>query len=296
MIEQEAGDRAALQTMMSSWLGEARTEFDQRRRQAAFKAVSELKGASVDLNASAAIVAPAAEDGLLDLVWLIGLIGLRRLRPDAQVKLDTRRLSSNDSERHPTTLDGEPLGSDNPSGLDAFCPNGPAPLEVVRADETVNYLLAGQSFGPRHCSDLLLAEVNRAEIKRHSSDVSNRRNYVYSMPVPPSQTLVLDLWLHRSLVAEDAPELLIYDTAGTGPIDPNDELSSYDLLEHAEELDYHDGRDGVPAIAEYKQYGRLMETAFAKLDWDLADFRVWRVNLAYPLHSSQVTVAYKPRN
>lgn len=294
-IEAEAGDRAALQTMMSPWLGEARSEFDQRRRQAAFKAISELKGAAVDLSVATAIVHPAEDRDLLDVVWMLGLIGLRRLRPDARVKLDTRRLSHASQERHPTTLDGNPLGGPEPSGLEEFCPNGPTPLEVVGANDTVNYLLAGHQFGPRHCSDMLLAEVNRAEIKRHTPEQPNRRNYVNAVAVPPAQTLILDLFLHRSLLDDSPPELLIYDTAGSGPVDPNTELSTYDMLESAEQLAFYDGADGIPAIAEYAQYGALMARVLGKLDWSADDFHLWRVRVPYPLYSSQVTIAFKPQ-
>lgn len=294
-IEVEAGDRAALQTMMSPWLGEARSEFDQRRRQAAYKAISELKGASVDLSVATAIIHPASDRNYLDVVWMLGLIGLRRLRPDARIKLDTRRLSHVSQERHPTTLDGNPLGGPEPSGLEGFCPNGPTPLEVVGANDTVNYLLGGSQFGPRHCSDMLLAEVNRAEIKRHTPEQPQRRNYVNAVAVPPAQTLILDLLLHRSLLDGNPPDLLIYDTAGSGPVDPNSDLSTYDLLESGEQLTFHDGVDGIPTIAEYAQYGPLMETVLGKLDWSADAFHLWRVRVPYPLYSSQVTIAFKPQ-
>jgi hypothetical protein len=295
LIEEEAGNRTSLQTMMSSWLVDTRGEFEQRRRQAAFKAVSELKGSAVDLNLSVAILNPSENPRMMDLVWLMGMIGLQRLRPDAQIRLDTRRISDEGNERHPTTLAGAPLDGMLPAGFEDFCPNGPAPLEAQQVGGTMNYMLAGSQFGPRQRSDMLLIEVNRDELRRIREDDPTRKSYLYANPVPPTQQLVLDVWLHKSLLGAEPPELLIYDTAGSGPKDPNESISHFDLLEVAEELEYHDGNDGVPDIPQYSKYEKLMGEVMDQLEWAIEDFHLWRVNCPYPLHSSQVTIAFRPR-
>jgi len=295
LIEEEAGDRSALQTMMSSWLGEARPEFLIRRRQAAFKAVSELKGAAVDLNLSTAILHPAADPHFLDLVWSMTMIGLQRLRPGAQVRLDTRRLSDEGHARKPRTFVGEDLNQVLPGGLDAFCPHGPAPLDVQQVDGTMNYLLAGEQFGPRRRSDLLLVELNRAELRRFRADQPQRRSYIYANPVPPAQELVLDLFLHKSVLDREPPELLLYDTAGVGPRDPNDPLSRFELLEDSEALHYQDAAEGILELPGYAPYPSLVQGIMSRLDWQLQDFHLWRAHVAFPLHSSQVTMAFKPR-
>ncbi|MGB0953419.1 MAG: hypothetical protein ACPG31_09345 [Planctomycetota bacterium] len=295
IIDQEAGDRASLQTLMSSWIGTAREEFDQRRRQAAFKAVSELKGAAVDLNVSLAILHPGAEEGMMDLVWLMGMIGLQRLRPDAQVRLDTRRMSDEGKERQPTSLDGAPMDGILELDLEGFCPHGRAPLEACQVGGTMNYLLAGNQFGPKQRSDLLLIEVNRNELRRVREDDPNRRTYLYANPIPPSQRLVLDVLLHKSLLDSEPPELLIYDTAGSGPKDPNDPISAFDQMESTDTLRYHDMADGFPEVEGYKQYPALMERVLQELAWKPEEFHLWSVDIAYPLHSSQVSVAFKAK-
>lgn len=293
IIDQEAGDRASLQTLMSSWIGTAREEFDQRRRQAAFKAVSELKGAAVDLNVSMAILHPGKDPGMMDLVWLMGMIGLQRLRPDAQVRLDTRRLSDEGQERHPTSLDGVPMDGILELDLEEFCPHGRAPLEARQVGGTMNYLLAGNQFGPKQRSDMLLIEVNPNELRRVREDDPNRRPYLYANPIPPSQRLVLDVLLHKSLLGTEPPELLIYDTAGSGPKDPNDPISDFDKMESTDTLHYHDAASGLPKLEGYVEYAALMERVLQELAWKPEEFHLWRVEIAYPLHSSQVSVAFR---
>jgi hypothetical protein len=44
LICQEAGDRSALDTLISGWLLEARSVFDLRRKQSEFRATSQLLG------------------------------------------------------------------------------------------------------------------------------------------------------------------------------------------------------------------------------------------------------------
>lgn len=295
IIDQEAGDRASLQTLMSSWIGGAREEFDQRRRQAAFKAISELKGVAVDLDMSMAILHPGSDPRMIDLVWMIGKIGLQRLRPDAQVRLDTRRMSDEGTERQPTAIDGAPLEGQFALDLDRFCPHGRAPLEAKQVGRTMNYLLAGSQFGPKQRCDMLLVELNRNELRRQREDEPSRRTYLYANPIPPSQRLVLDVWIHKSLSGEEAPELLIFETAGSGPKDPNDPINAFDLLESTDTLTHHDAADGIPSLEGYPPYPELMGSVLEELEWAAEEFRCWRVDMPYPLHSSQVTIAFRPR-
>ena len=50
LIREDIGDRSALDAMISAWLPEAREVFELRRRQTAFKALSQLKGVSAEVN------------------------------------------------------------------------------------------------------------------------------------------------------------------------------------------------------------------------------------------------------
>ena len=73
LIRRDAGDRIALDAMISFWLPEARREFETRRKQAAFKAMSQLKGVMTETNLATVVLCPSADGVNLDIVWVTGL-------------------------------------------------------------------------------------------------------------------------------------------------------------------------------------------------------------------------------
>ena len=81
LIREEIGDRSSLDTIISAWLPDARSEFELRRKQSLYKSMSQLKGASVDTTLATAFLHPSKTPGRIDLVWVFGLLGVRRLRP-----------------------------------------------------------------------------------------------------------------------------------------------------------------------------------------------------------------------
>ncbi|MCI0630889.1 MAG: hypothetical protein L0Y44_09590, partial [Phycisphaerales bacterium] len=97
LIRQEAGDRSGLDSIISAWLPESKSEFELRRKQAAFKAMSQLKGAMAETIVGTVALHPAADNRHIDILWISGLLGLQRLRPGAGVKLATRRIAGGDS-------------------------------------------------------------------------------------------------------------------------------------------------------------------------------------------------------
>ncbi|MHC4948947.1 MAG: hypothetical protein ACYTG1_11905, partial [Planctomycetota bacterium] len=76
LIRREAGDRSSLDSILSAWLPEARRAFELRRKQAAFKALSQLKGVMADTNLATVLLHPSDDDAHLDIVWVTGLLGL----------------------------------------------------------------------------------------------------------------------------------------------------------------------------------------------------------------------------
>ena len=78
LIREEFGDRSSLDAMLSSWLPQVRHEFELRRKQAAFKALSQLKGVSVRKNFGTVLLHPSEEGHRIDVVWIVGLLGIQR--------------------------------------------------------------------------------------------------------------------------------------------------------------------------------------------------------------------------
>lgn len=294
LIKQQAGDRSALDAIISSWLPEARVEFELRRKQTAFKATSQLKGAVAQVNLATVMLHPSDDGAHLDVVWVTGLLGLHRLRPGAAVKFATRRLDGGDAPRRPMSLDGREVDDLEGVRLDAYCSSPPPPLNIVRAGEVVHYTLAGEAFGPRSAVDLVFAEVNRAEMKRHVAPGSRRKGYVFAEVATPVQTLHFDVLVHEQVYPKREPELFIYDTAldGVAKInDPGRDIDRMDMIESIKPLGIGPSRWRSTDVPNYAE---LIRDVCTRLGWPAEEFRGYRCRIDYPIYGSQVAMAFDP--
>lgn len=294
LIKKHAGDRSALDAILSSWLPEARAEFELRRKQSAFKAISQLKGAVADVNLATVMLGPSADGEHLDVVWISGLLGLHRLRPGAAVKFATRRLDGGDAPRRPMSLDGHAVDDLEGVRLDQYCTAPPPRLDIVRAGDVVHYTLAGEAFGPRSAVDLVFAEVNRNEMKRFVSAGSRRKGYVFAEVSTPVRTLHFDVLVHAEVYPGADPELCIYDTALDGVAninDPGRDIDRMDMLESIQSLGVGPSRW---RSGDVPNYAELVREVCVKLDWNAQAFRGYRCRIDYPMYGSQIAMAFDP--
>ena len=294
LIRSEAGDRSALDAILASWLPEARAEFELRRKQAVFRALSQLRGQAADTYVSSAILYPSQDGQHLDVVWIIGLLGLQRLRPGSALKFATRRVSGERAPRRPRTLDGAEVEGLDGLRLDEFCSKPPPRLEVQRVGDVVHYTLdADAGFGPRSAIDLVFAEVNFAELPRYVPAEKKRKRHVFAEVNTPAKLLVFDALVHEDVLATgNDPSLFIYDTSFEGIADVNDpsrDIDRMDLVEQVRPL----GR-GISKFrtGEVPWYSELLRTVCAKLGWDGDRLRGFRSRIDYPLYGSQVAIAF----
>jgi len=294
MIRREAGDRSALDAILSGWLPEARAEFELRRKQAAFRAISQLKGVSVATNLATVLLHPSADGMHLDVVWVFGLFGLQRLRPGCTVKLASRRLTEANGPRLPQTLSGESVEDLNGLRLERFCSSPQTQLHVHAAGDTVHYTLADAGFGPRSATDVVLVETNFREMARELPAGSTRKRHVFAEVNLPSKLLVFDALLHEDAWPTREPALHLYDTSFEGVADVNNpahNLNRLDLRESIQPLGR--GMANVRTI-DVPRYAELLSDVFGALGWDPEVFRAYRCRIDYPLHGSQVVMAWPP--
>ena len=291
LVREDLGDRSSLSTILSSWLPEARLEFELRRKQSAFKALSELKGISADLNLAAAFLHPSEDAERIDVVWLIGQLGIRRLRPGGSAKFVTRRMVPDGNKRCPTTLDGEPIEGFDRGRLDGFCDLPPAHIEAKAHGDVVHYALAGDSYGPKSAFDLIFAEANLGEMPRYVP--SGRRGYVFSEVSVPAKSLVLDVLVHDE-VYPGPPELWLYDTALSGVADVNDRARDFDRIDMIETVQSLGRGSSQLRVAEAPRYLDALNYVFSSMSWDESRFHAYRTRVDYPLYGSQVAFVFDP--
>ncbi|MFT5285787.1 MAG: hypothetical protein ACI8TQ_001955 [Planctomycetota bacterium] len=296
-IREEVGDRSALDALISAWLPEAREEFESRRKQSAYRAMSQLRGTSADMTLGTVLLHPSQDGESIDVVWAVGLLGLRRVRLGARAKLTTRRLGPNASTRKPMTLSGESVESLknlDALRLDEFCNKEPAPVEVRCVDDSVHYLLAADGVGTRFVSDFLMAEVNLSEMPHGVPAQSERKGYVFAEVSIPTKALVFDVLVHNDVFPGSNPELYIYDTALEGYADVNDRTRDLDRMELAESVNALGHGSMELRIPEFPKYVELLRHIYSEMRWDESEFRNYRCRIEYPIYGSQVALAFDP--
>ncbi|MFT7463297.1 MAG: hypothetical protein ACI9EF_001641 [Pseudohongiellaceae bacterium] len=295
LIRSDVGDRSALDAIISSWLPDARGEFELRRKQAAHKAMSQLKGAAVDTLLATVLLHPSKEPGRIDIVWIFGLLGLRRLRPGVAVKFASRRIVDKQGQaRQPTSLLGATVEHPRGLRLDDYCDAPPAQLQVEQAGDTVHYVLGGEAFGPRSAVDLVMAEVNLAELPQTVPAGSGRKGYVFAEVATPARRLLFDVLVHRDIYPGSDPSLRIYDTALDGVADVNDPARDIDRLELAESVSCLGRGSSALRVAGVPHYVELLNHVHQSMSWSAADFSAWRCHIDYPIYGSQVALVFDP--
>ncbi len=299
LIRSEAGDRSGFDAILAAWLPEARAEFELRRKQAAFRALSQLHGHAAETYLSSAFIHPSADGKHIDIVWVIALLGLQRLRPGGRIKFATRRVPSlaqnpeGEPPRRPQTLEGVPVDGFDGLRLDEFSSDPPVELEVHRVGDVVHYTLADNGFGPRSATDLVFAEVNRDELPRYvpAEEAIGRKRHVFVEVNAPSKVLLFDVLVHEDVVTND-PTLYIYDTAFEGIANVNDRTRDIDRLDLVESIQPLGTGISKFRAAEVPWYTELLETICNKLGWNPMQFRGHRCRIDYPIYGSQIVIAF----
>lgn len=282
-IREEAGDRSALHAVIATWKPDHAAAFALARKQEIYRAWSQLKGAAADLNLATVILHPSDRAGRLDVLWVMGLLGLRRLRPGAPVKLVTRRLAAGNAVAR----------APDPLALGEFCQSQPAALEAHRVGETVHYMLGDSGVGLSRAADLLLAEHNRAEIEygRAAGD-PERRSHVFAEVGTPSRALVFDLLVHETLFGGQTPQLSIYDTILDGVADVNDRSRDVDALELPETVETLGAGLDALRLDGLPRYREMLARVCERAGWEPARLRAWRCRIEYPPHGAQVVLSF----
>src|SRR5262245_16303846 len=90
LIGAEAGDRSALDAIISGWLPDARERVELIAKQSVFRGLSQLLGTASEVEHFTIIQVPSAQTpGRADQVCLAVTRGLRRVRPGGIVTYDT---------------------------------------------------------------------------------------------------------------------------------------------------------------------------------------------------------------
>lgn len=294
LIRHQLGDRAAFDAIISDILPDVRHKFEMSNKQAMFKAASNLKGLTSDVCVRTFLVHPGKDPERFDYAMIVGLLGLRRLRPNAVVQCSNNHRTG--SDRHDTrlTLDEHSIETIEGLLLKRFCSVPLSNIRVHHVGDSLRYIIGGEEMGSKSTMDIVIGEVNRAFFRKYWDAEIGRMSAVSAEVEQPVKTLVFDMLLHEEVWPGCEPELRVYDMASGGWADPNDQWRDVDQLDIEESIrPMGDGLERFRA-REVPDYLEMLNLVFDKLGWDGSKFRGYRCHIQYPFYGSQVCMVLKP--
>lgn len=290
------GGQAEFDAMLAGWVPEARQKFELRNRQGAYRAMSNLKGISADVVLSTHFVHPGESQEKHDAAWMIGRVGLQRLRADGEVRLTSSRVleTTYQEAEHATTLDGLALDAEpSSSALLEFCQPTPPLIRCVRQKSLLHRVIESPLLGRQSSSTVIFGEKKRGALPRRTTTERPLagRFTIIDIPTP---LLVLDFFVHESVWPGSDPRLLVYDNSPVGVADPND--PTHDIYKWpVSETVQHLGRQSTGfGIAEVGRYPEMLRHTCSRLGWELSEFRGYRLRMRYPVYATQVCMAFSP--
>lgn len=295
LVTTEVGDWKDLNAALCGWVPEAREQFEMVNRQAAFRAMSNLRGVTADAMVSVTLLHPgSANADWVDRAGITGICRMRRLRPGTPMGFlhgssiapppGTRRLS----------LDAKPIDPKHGPPLLRTFSTSPTPDFEVRVEgDIVHYLVKGDGVGIGSLADLYFADVMRGRYPAHKA-VSPRLATPGAVIDVPVKTLIVDVLVHKDVWPGVEPELRMYDTAVRGianPTDPSRDMDRIDVLETILNLGTQSSRFRTTEVACYSDMVRFV---CEKLGWDSECFRGFRCRVEFPVYGTQVSMIFKP--
>lgn len=295
MVNRHFGGRVEFELVLDGLRAGANLE---QSRRLAFRGAAGVFGVQAAARVTAQILSPAQGDtALADLTMLVGLVGLRRLRPIATLPV-FRSLISTQSARAPA----RPLVKGSTDGAPdflwrEFSSFPEAGVTRSEADGKLTISLDNGPIGRIGEADLFFASV----LERSYSNAPDGRDDNFSQFITavtiPSESFVSDLFVHRSIDCTDSLDAAIFGALG-GPV-PHDEatreptripidcnptvLDSLPLAERARLLE----------VTSVPNYVPMIERAFAALGQDPAEYRLIRVSMAFPPVPSSLVVRWR---
>jgi hypothetical protein len=105
----------------------------------------------------------------------------------------------------------------------------------------------------------------------------------------PTELVVVEMLVHRASFKNLTPQVRIHTTGSVGNLqDPTGVVHQFPIYERVECLGSAVKAAPVP---ESPSYRRMMEYAFARLQWDLSEFDVFRLRIPYPVLNTRVRIA-----
>jgi hypothetical protein len=295
LIDSVAGDRSALDAIISGWLPDAREKVELLAKQSVFRGISQLLGTACDVEHHTLLLYPTmSADGRADTaevradsLWLTVSRGLRRLRPGLPVRYDIH------STAPMLTVTGQPLEQLAGLMLEQFCSSPLPTFKVTHLRDKTQCLLAGDDVGVQSAIDLVHATVLLGGKEMHRSPGEPPRKTAMSVGISmPSKTIIFDVLLHEDVYPGQQPTLYLYQTLAAGVAHPDDRGRDMDRLDVLESIQTLGAGITKFRSTDTPGYRDMLRYVCDQRGWDGEKLRGFRCRVEYPIYSSQIMMGF----
>ncbi len=294
MMRAHAGDRAILETMVSAHLPEVREKQELASKKSTYQGMSDLLGIMVDVDYTAAFWHPSPKDeSSVEVVSISGAAGLRKVRPGRYLAMSM--IESDDAKPATVTLDGEPIGPNEPDWrlVREFCSESTLKLEIERRGNTTNYWFTGQDVGLQSTVDYVLGAYGPASHPRYRS-AKKKMIMLATCSEVPSKRLTKDVFIHRDVYSNVSPQVRVYQTTARGFVSNFlKEDRDQDLVQTHEVVKPIVGGALSASLPGVPRYNEMLKYVFTKRGWDPNAFRTYRLDVQYPVYGFQYLLGFE---
>jgi hypothetical protein len=274
-LQRTFGTRTRLDAALADALPETRRRHQEGARQAVYRGMALIKGISIDLTSINWLVHPSRDNpDTVDILVLVGYVGIRRLRPSARV-----RLSGRHSRAKPES--GAQL-------IPEFCRPSSLAMSATTQGQFTYYELSSGSIRRDAASDVFLTEFLRSAAPTLNPQSAGRPLAMGNLVSHPCKRLSLNVMVHDDAWPDIDFSLRAYDTAGIGSVRPPDPASAAERLDISASVTRT--RASVEALRSFPvpRYHEVIEHSASPLGWDLARFRMFTAEIVYPLYGADL--------
>jgi hypothetical protein len=294
LVETHAGDRASFDSMVRSVTPADTDRGDLQHRRNMFRACSHYWGLQVETYFTLHALFPSKSPDLFDYASVRCHLGLRRLRADASVIVDSFQLSMADGSK-PHSFVRKPLDEDafaqyGAPLLPEFCTQPLPQLRThVEKNQTSCSELLNHAIGRSGAVDLTFGELTVAAPLSVGSN-GHGRGFGNNVRIgAPTVTMISDMLVHRPTLPFLRPFLKVY---GSTPRDSAESLLNSSQLPFNEPVRRLERGPLHAKTPQVPRYAELATDLAHRLNLSLEDFDVYRVEIAYPLMQTRIAIGF----
>lgn len=278
--------RAGLEAAISGWMPETREQGERAARQAAFKAMSFILGYQSEVTLGCTILRPSADGQAVDVAYVSGQFGLRRLRVGEPLSVFGIRYypleEAGVTNPNPRTLDGQSI-EESSCVLDEFCDPRAARLDVVKTKDQRLFVLPADEPGVNEPISMVIAHRTGGAWRRYASP-DRREEWQTILARCPTRVYINDTFIHEDVYQGVEPVVTTH-IAGMSPLPARERGPGFPLDEVHLSKEAGWIRTDLRNIGtgEIPRHPELITSVFQRLGEDPRKYRIHRLRMSYPV-------------